>query len=156
MDRRDFILSSATLAAFTLTGRAEAADTKKHHAGHQAATARDPALEELAEEASECIEKLEACIPYCITFFQDGDPSLAECLATALRLRPVVSAMSSVVAFDGKPTDSTRALAAACAKFCRECEQACEPHYEMHAVCRECGKTCADCARRCDAVAGAA
>lgn len=157
MDRRNFLVSSATLAALAVAGRAEGSDaSRKGHAGHRVGVARDSALEALADEASECVERVGACIPYCVGSLQEGETSLADCLATAIRLRSVVSAMASVAAFDTKPLESTRALAAACAKFCRECEKACEPHYEMHTVCRECGETCGRCAQRCDAVAGAA
>lgn len=157
MDRRGFLVSSATLAALAVAGRVEGSDaSRKDHAHHSEGAARDSALEALAEEAHECLEQVEACIPYCIASIKEGETSLAECLATAVRLRSVVNAMATVAAFDPKPLESTRALAGACAKFCRECEKACEPHYEMHAVCKECGETCARCARRCDAVAGAA
>lgn len=157
MDRRRFLVSAATVAALAAAGRAEAADdSRPGHAGHEGAKAHDPALKALAEVATECIGRVEACIRFCIGSLREGESSLADCLATAVRLQPVVGAMATVAVLDAKPVESTRALAAACAKFCRECEKACEPHYEMHASCRECGESCGSCADRCDAVAGGA
>lgn len=153
MDRRSFLASSAALAGLALARDAVAqADP---HAGHAVGMAHDPALKTLADAANECLVKAEECMPHCVRLIDDGDTSLAECLATVIRLRAAVSAMASVAAFDPKPTDSTRALASACAKFCRECEEACKPHYEKHVSCKECGESCARCAKACDAVATA-
>jgi len=158
MDRRTFLASSAALAGLALARGTAAAETDPH-AGHGAShgvgAAHDPALAKLADAASECLVKAESCVPHCIRLIEEGDTTLTECLASVIRLRAAVGAMASVAAFDAKPTDSTRALAAACAKFCRECEEACKPHYEKHVSCKECGESCGRCAKACDAVAAA-
>ena len=47
----------------------------------------------------------------------------------------------------------TKALAAVCAKVCRDCEATCKKHSQHHAECKACMDSCAACATECEKLA---
>jgi hypothetical protein len=78
---------------------------------------------------------------------------MAECQRTVMNMLAVVSAMGDVAGYRNANPKSIKALAAACAQFCRACAAACEPHKDHHEECKACLESCVECAKACDAYA---
>lgn len=149
MNRRDALTSlGGAAAALALTRSAFAGEPKATPAkGAPAAAAVD--TKALAEAADACADAAEDCIEHCIAMLSSGDKSMADCFAAARAMKPVCEALENLAKLN---SPHLKAYAAVCAKLCRDCEKACKPHADMHAVCKTCMDACAKCAALCEKV----
>lgn len=76
---------------------------------------------------------------------------MAECQRSVMNMLAVTEAMSAVAGYRNANPKQVKALAAACAEFCRACAAACEPHKDHHQECRACMDSCIACAKACEA-----
>ncbi len=149
MNRRDALKTSAVIAsAVSLSAFAQAADPK--------AAAKDavkpsglPANKELYEAALDCVRVGTECLDHCVRSLSTGSKMMAECAGTVRAMLPLCEALASLALQDSK---HLKALAAVCAKACRDCEAACKKHAGHHAECKACMESCARCAAACEKV----
>jgi Cys-rich four helix bundle protein (predicted Tat secretion target) len=148
MNRRDALVATATgLAAFSAVALAQpkAAAPKKA----DASAAANP-YAALVEAVDACIIAGETCLQHCIAKLTTGDTMLAECTGTVRAMLPLCRAMAEL----GRQNSThAKALAAVCAKACRDCEKACQKHATMHAECKACMESCQKCAAECEKAA---
>jgi Cys-rich four helix bundle protein (predicted Tat secretion target) len=156
MNRRNFIaagVSGVSLASAALA----AADEHAGHAGHgkakgDAAPAATPWLQNgaLIDAAADCQKAGTACLEHCLSTLRAGDKSMARCSETVSAMLPMCRALESLAA-QGSP--HLKALAALCAKVCRDCEVACKEHAGHHDTCKRCMESCQKCAAACEKLA---
>lgn len=142
MNRRDAVLSLVAIPSLVL-----AAEPPKPKAPPPPAA---PPFAPAIEAAEHCVSTGRACLQLAIATLQKGDASMAECADTT-RLMMELCGTFATFATAGSP--HARALAAVCAKACRDCEKACRKHELHHAECRACGESCAKCAAECEKLA---
>lgn len=106
--------------------------------------------EPLLAAAQDCIKAGEACLDHCIRTLSTGDKSMAECAGTVRAMLPMCHAL---VEFNRLNSTHLKALAALCAKVCRDCEAACKKHQNHHAECKACMESCQRCATECEKLA---
>lgn len=105
----------------------------------------------LQEALRECIAAGDVCLDHCFRLLSTGDKSMAECARTVRTMLPLCRAM---VELNQLGSEHLKALAAVCAKACRDCEAACKKHANHHAECKACMETCQRCATECEKLAG--
>src|SRR5690606_10247325 len=105
------------------------------------------ANKELYESALECVRVGTECLDHCIRSLSTGDKMMAECAATVRAMLPLCEALAELALQDSK---HLKALAAVCAKACRDCEAACKKHAGHHAECKACLESCKRCATACE------
>ncbi|MGV3624188.1 MAG: four-helix bundle copper-binding protein [Archangium sp.] len=149
MNRRDAIKSTA-LAASTLSlaalAQAPAADAKKDDAIKPSGIAANKAV---YDAAIECVRVGNECLDHCIRSLSTGSKMMVECAGTVRAMLPLCEALIQLSMQDSK---HLKALAAVCAKACRDCEAACKKHAGHHTECKACMESCARCAAACDKV----
>ncbi|MDP3499830.1 MAG: four-helix bundle copper-binding protein [Myxococcales bacterium] len=106
--------------------------------------------ETLLAAALDCIKAGEACLDHCIRSLSTGDKSMAECAGTVRAMLPMCQALTDLTRLN---STHLKALAAVCAKVCRDCEAACKKHQNHHAECKACMESCQKCATECEKVA---
>lgn len=147
MNRREALKTTAA-GAVLLSSVALAADKAV-----EAAPAVKPsglaAHKDVYEAALECVRAGTECLDHCIRSLQAGDTMLAECTSTVRAMLPLCRATAELALQDSK---HLKALAAVCAKACRDCEAACKKHAGHHAECKACMDSCAKCAAACEKV----
>jgi Cys-rich four helix bundle protein (predicted Tat secretion target) len=150
MNRRDALKTTAVAGA-VLSFAALAADPPK------AAEAKTPvkasgieAHKEMYEAALECVRVGGECLDHCIRNLSTGDKMMAECAGTVRAMLPLCNAVVELSRLDSA---HLKALAAVCAKACRDCEAACKKHAGHHAECKACMESCAKCATACEKAA---
>lgn len=99
------------------------------------------------DAALECIRVGTIYLDHCIRSLSTGDKMMAECAGTVRAMLPVCEATRDLAMLDSK---HFKALAALCAKVCRDCEAACKKHANMHAECKACMESCQRCAEACE------
>lgn len=104
----------------------------------------------LLDAALECIKAGETCLDHCVRTLSTGDKSMAECAATVRAMLPTCHALADLTRLNSA---HLKALAAVCAKVCRDCEAACKKHQNHHAECKACMESCQKCAAECEKVA---
>lgn len=146
INRRDVITAGAAASAvLSLTALA--------HDGKEKPAAVTPsgiaAHKDVYLAAQECIRAGTECLDHCIRSLSTGDTMMAECAGTTRAMLPLCNATMELALLDSK---HLKALAAVCAKACRDCEAACKKHSGMHAECRACMESCKRCAEACEKV----
>lgn len=149
MNRRDAVLSLAAAAA-AVPSLVLAADKPKPAAPAAPAPAVAAPFAAAIEAARNCQATGDACFELALTLLKKGDQSMVECADTTRAMLAVCAAFTEL-AVAGSP--HTKALAAVCAKVCRDCEKSCRKHELHHAECRACGESCAKCAGECEKLA---
>jgi Cys-rich four helix bundle protein (predicted Tat secretion target) len=160
MDRRDFVMMGATVAAAAVSGRALAADepkAEKHdHAAHMAG-GKTPSLPAgavknaaIVDAAADCIKSGEVCLEHCLEALRLGDASMVRCSKTVSAMLPMCR---TILALAVQDATHLREAARVCAKICRDCEVACKEHAEHHEACRRCFESCRRCAEACEKAA---
>lgn len=104
----------------------------------------------LLDSALSCIRAGDACLDHCVRTLSTGDKSMAECAGTVRAMLPMCHALAD---FTRLNSTHLKALAALCAKVCRDCEAACKKHANHHAECKACMESCQACATECEKVA---
>lgn len=150
MTRRDAVTMAASGAAvLSLTALAQgkpAAPPAKAEPKAAAWTINEPLL----AAALDCIKAGEACLDHCIRTLSTGDKSMAECAGTVRAMLPMCQALTDLTRLN---STHLKALAAVCAKVCRDCEAACKKHQNHHAECKACMESCQKCATECEKAA---
>ncbi len=159
LDRRSVL---AGLAGTLVVAQAARADTKKDpHAGHHAPTkdpapapslSSSPALAAIAASTAECQQAGRACLAACTEHLVAGMTMMGPCQRAVMNMLAVSEAMADVAGFHNADPKHIKALAAACAQFCRACEKACEAHAAHHVECKACMDACKACAAACEAL----
>jgi len=155
MDRRDFIVAAGASTIAVAAGRAAlAADNP--HAMHGAASSTGPGAAPwltnaaVVEAAADCGRAGRICLQHCLQMLRSGDSSMNRCSETVSAMLPMCQA-AEALAIQGSP--HLKALAAVCAKACRDCEAACKEHAGHHEPCKRCMETCQHCAGICEKIA---
>lgn len=150
MNRRDALIATAGgVAALSLPvlAQAPAPAPKAAPAPKSDAPAINTAL---YEAAMGCLKAGEECLDHCIRTLSTGDKSMAECAGTVRAMLPMCEAIVELTRLNSK---HLKALAAVCAKVCRDCEAACKKHANHHAECKACMESCQKCAAECEKAA---
>jgi Cys-rich four helix bundle protein (predicted Tat secretion target) len=149
MNRRDVIISAAgSVAALSFAALAEQAKGAAPAAA--AAPAKYEYNTELFDAARDCLRTGLICLDHCVRSLSTGDKMMAECAATVRAMLPLCEATSALAL---QNSAHLKALAAVCAKACRDCEAACKKHANHHAECKACMDSCGKCAAACEKVA---
>jgi Cys-rich four helix bundle protein (predicted Tat secretion target) len=153
MDRREFIIASASVigAGAATRSLAQAQDKEQGAADASKGTAPGYAKnKELADAAAECVRTGNVCLEHCLTLLRSGDKSIAKCSATVAQLVPMCRALEALAIQDAT---QLKAHAATCGRVCRECEVACKVHASHHESCRRCMESCQRCGAACEKMA---
>jgi Cys-rich four helix bundle protein (predicted Tat secretion target) len=153
MNRRD-VLTTAAGSLAVLSSLSAFADGPKAAATPDAGApvAEGPANAALYESALGCLRAGEICLQHCIKSLSAGEKMMVECAGTVRAMLPLCEALSKL-ALQNSP--HLKALAAVCAKACRDCEAACKKHANHHAECKGCYESCTKCATECEKFAAA-
>jgi Cys-rich four helix bundle protein (predicted Tat secretion target) len=155
LDRRHVL---AGLAGAVVVAQAARADGKKdahaHHATPNDAPAApsSPALTAIAASTAECQQAGRACLAACTEHLVAGMTAMAPCQRAVMNMLAVSEAMADVAGFHNADPKHIKALAVACAQFCRACAAACAAHAEHHIECKACMDACKACATACEAL----
>ena len=121
---RQHYLKTTAAAGAILSFAALAADPPK------AAEVKTPvkasgieAHREMYEAALECVRVGGECLDHCVRNLSTGDKMMAECAGTVRAMLPLCNAVVELSRLDSA---HLKALAAVCAKACRDCEAACK------------------------------
>lgn len=148
MNRRDALKTTAAAGA-VLSFAALAADPPKAAADAKPAVKPSgiAAHKAMYEAALECVRVGQECLDHCIRNLSTGDKMMAECAGTVRAMLPLCEAVVELSRLDSA---HLKALAAVCAKACRDCEAACKKHAGHHAECKACMESCGRCASACE------
>jgi len=155
MNRRQFIVAGASSVAASAAARALADDPHAEHNKQVPAAASNgprPWVRNAAliDASADCGKAGEVCLEHCLAQLREGDRSMARCSETVSAMLPMCAALEAL-AIQGSP--HLKALAAVCAKVCRDCEAACKEHAMHHEPCKRCMETCRHCAEACEKAA---
>jgi len=89
----------------------------------------------------------EACLTHCL---RQKDDSMAACAVT---VRDMLASCQATLSLASAQSKHLPAMAALCAKICRDCEAECKKHADHHAECKRCMESCARCAAACEKAA---
>jgi len=151
MNRRDFVVAGASTIGLAIAGRSLAEDQAAQHT-HTSMGATPPwvANASLIDAAADCGRAGRICLAHCLDSLRAADKSMARCSETVSAMLPMCAAVEAL-AIQGSP--HIKALAAVCAKACRECEEACKVHAMHHEPCKRCMETCQRCGAACEKAA---
>ena len=144
MNRRDALKTTAAGAVLSLAALADVAKVEPKVATAPSGIA---AHKEIYEAALECIRTGNECLDHCVRSLSTGDKMMAECAGTVRAMLPLCNAVSQLSMLDSK---HLKALAAVCAKACRDCEAAWKKHAAHHVECKACMESCKRCADACE------
>lgn len=150
-NRRDAVklsLSSVAVLTGTALAQGKAAPAKKEEKP-AAATGTAEKWLALVAAAEGCSATGRDCLDHCIDSLSTGDKMMADCARTVRTMLPLCSAVAELARLD---SPHLKALAAVCAKACRDCEKECQKHASHHAQCKACAEACAKCAAECEKV----
>lgn len=148
MDRRDLLQSAAALSIAAMAGPAAAAGKPEEHMKmdhHQGSP-----YGALAHAATHCVMLGEACIGHCLELLGQGDKAMAECAKSVEQMMAACNALRQLATWNSAYVPR---MARVVMDMCKDCEQACRKHEQMHQSCRDCAEACADCTRACAVVA---
>lgn len=155
MTRRDAVtMAAGATAVLSLTALAEGKGTTPPPAAAKDAKPEAKAAwvinDALLAATLDCIKAGEACLDHCVRTLSTGDKSMAECAGTVRAMLPMCHAVADLTRLNSA---HLKALAAVCAKVCRDCEAACKKHQNHHAECKACMESCQKCAAECEKAA---
>jgi len=131
ISRREILLGAGAAAA-AWAGTAGAAMPGHDHSKH---TAQQP---DVLAAANDCLDKGQRCIAHCLTSFQEGDVTLADCAAKVHEMQAVCGAFSYLLAAN---SSYVQGYAAICEKVCIDCAKECRKH-DRHIECEACAEAC--------------
>ena len=147
MNRRELIKSAAVSGAVlsaTAIAQAPAAKTEAKAAIQPSGIAAHKAV---YDAAVECLRVGRECLDHCVRSLSTGDKMMAECAGTVRAMLPLCDAVAELAMLN---STHLKAVAAICAKACRDCEAACKKHAGHHAECKACMESCTRCAEACE------
>jgi Cys-rich four helix bundle protein (predicted Tat secretion target) len=145
MDRRD-LLKTAAVSAAALSLGALAEEPKAAAGG----AALPPLNQPLYDAAQACLRAGDVCLEHCVRSLAAGEKMMAECAVTVRQMLVTCQATAELAV---QRSSHLKAMAALCAKVCRECETACKKHANHHAECKGCMEACQRCASECEKLA---
>lgn len=155
LDRRDLLTGLAAVGAVALSSEALAGpDPKKGGKDMAAAPTLSPQLKAIQDSAAECLTTGRFCMARCTDHLAHGMSAMADCQRAVMNMLAVTEAMANVAGYRSADPKAMKALAQACASFCRTCEKACAVHAAAHEECKACGEACARCAQACEQLPG--
>jgi Cys-rich four helix bundle protein (predicted Tat secretion target) len=110
-----------------------------------------PALQAIIDSTAHCERDGRVCLARCTEHLAAGVHRMEQCQRAVMNMLAVTTAMADVVGFRNADPKNIKALAAACAAFCRACADACQPHASHHEECKQCMESCLACAKACEA-----
>lgn len=143
MNRREWLISGVALAGAAMVGSVQAVESHVHHHTVAANTG-------LLAAASDCVQKGQLCLSHCLTLLGQGDKEMATCAQSVNQMLAVCGALQQL-ASQASPFLTRQAKIAM--DVCKQCEDACEKHADMHAECKACMESCATCYKECRKVA---
>lgn len=135
MTRRDLLLVGAGAVALETVGVRVAAAAE----GAPKADAPEQTHGAFQRAAQGCVDAGTACLQHCLTLLGKGDTSMAECAHAVNAMLAVCKAIGPLAAADSTHLKSAAPL---CLDVCTDCEKACRPHLDHHAVCKACAEAC--------------
>lgn len=142
LTRREVLMGAG--AVLVAAGAPNVFAESGHHHGHHSKHGK------LVETTLHCMRDGEACLDHCMSFFKQGDTSMADCAASVTEMLAMCNAMQKMASYDSKHTGQ---LARVCLDVCRACEKQCNKHAKKHEVCAACARSCKDCIRECKKIA---
>jgi Cys-rich four helix bundle protein (predicted Tat secretion target) len=136
MNRRDLLLIGAGAIAMEAVGVGIASAAE---GAPKSADAPGLAHSAFRKTAQGCVDAGTACLQHCLILLGKGDTSLAECAQAVNEMLAVCKAIGPLAAADSKHLKSAARL---CLDVCTDCEKACRPHIDHHAVCKACAEAC--------------
>lgn len=162
IDRRDLITGLAGLGAVFVASSAcaQQSPAKDPHAGHGGKDAPPaapvtPTLQAVIDATAVCARDGRVCLARCTDHLAAGTPMMEHCQRAVMNMLAVVAAMGDVAGYRNAAPANMKALAHACAAFCKACAEACQPHASHHPECKACMDACVACANACEAFAAA-
>lgn len=144
--RRNFVAAGlAAGAVATAAGTAMAMNHgggKKHMHQHKNMGNKD-----LAHIAFHCVYKGQVCLDHCLTLFQSGDTSIADCAREVQLMLPMCQTMSTHAKAGSK---HVKALAKTCIGVCKDCKVECDKHADKHVECKDCSEACDALIKKCE------
>lgn len=110
------------------------------------------ALQAIVESTAACQRDGRICLAACTEHFAGGAMHMEACQRAVMNMLSVTGAMADVAGFKNASAKNVKALATACAMYCRACAAGCEPHKDHHAECKACMESCLACAKACEAL----
>jgi Cys-rich four helix bundle protein (predicted Tat secretion target) len=110
------------------------------------------ALQAIALSTAACQRDGRVCLAKCTEHLAAGMPAMETCQRAVMNMLTVTAAMADVAGYRNADSKNIKALAVACASFCRACAANCEPHKDHHAECKACMESCLACAKACEAL----
>jgi Cys-rich four helix bundle protein (predicted Tat secretion target) len=148
MNRRDALKTTAAAgAALSFTAFAQAPAPAPAKSDGKTAPSGIAAHKDVYDAALACLRTGTECLDHCIRSLSTGDKMMAECAGTVRAMLPLCEATAQLALLDSK---HFKAMAALCAKACRDCEAACKKHAGHHAECKACMESCQRCAEACE------
>lgn len=143
VNRRELLLIGAGVIVTEAAGArlASAGEGAAKSAGTAAQAGDAPGLAHRAfvQAAGTCVTAGTQCLQHCLTLLGKGDSSLGECAQAVNQMLAVCKVVGPLAAADSK---YLKAMARLCVDVCTDCEQACRPHVDHHAVCKACAEAC--------------
>jgi Cys-rich four helix bundle protein (predicted Tat secretion target) len=137
ISRRDLLVGMG-VAAMAYTPFATAMEhDKQPHAKHDHSKHK-PQQPDVLDGVNACVDKGQRCIAHCLTMFQEGDLSVADCAAKVHEMLPICTAFSYLLSANSGHVPK---MAELCQAVCTECAEECRKHDEHH-ECRECAEAC--------------
>jgi Cys-rich four helix bundle protein (predicted Tat secretion target) len=130
MRRRAFLAAGAGIVAAAASLKVEAAPPKSAPASG--------GMSAVADAASDCVRKGEACLSHCLAMLATGDQSMAACSKTVRDVLATSRALETLALTNGP---RAAALAKVAADVARDCQAECAKHAQ-HPPCKECGDAC--------------
>lgn len=112
------------------------------------------ALATIADTTAACQRDGRYCLARCTDHLAAGMKNMELCQRAVMNMLAATGAMADVAGYRNAEPKNIKALAAACALFCRACATNCEPHKDHHAECKACMESCLACAKACEALPG--
>ncbi|MFI5362868.1 MAG: Csp1 family four helix bundle copper storage protein [Elusimicrobiota bacterium] len=149
MNRREFLGAAAlALPAFALS-EASAATTDEA----APAAAGSGKLDAAVAAAEHCLQTGRECERHCWEMVGKGRVEMKDCGDSTRNMLAACEALVKVGVYRSASDENLKRLAAACAGFCRACEEQCRKHAAQHKICADCMQSCIDCAKACEALA---
>ena len=131
ISRRELLIGIGA-AAVAFAPVAGAMEGKHDHSKHK------PQQSDVLDAVNGCLDKGQRCIAHCLTLFQEGDTSVADCASKVHEMQAICGAFSYLLASNSSHVKATSKL---CKALCEECAEECRKH-DKHHECRECADAC--------------
>ncbi len=148
MNRRDVMAAVGGVAA--LSAASALGQAAKGAPAAKTAPAEGAVNKALIDAAEHCVATGRDCLDLCVRTLSKGETMMAECAGTVRQMLPLCETVAELARLKSA---HLKAVAAACAKACRECEAACQKHAGHHPECKACQESCKACAAECEKLA---